>query len=167
MQSELGELFRRTRVSLGLTLQDLGRRIGYRNLNKGARRLDHLERDGVEAEEFVARAAVALGIDAQQVADTMTSDGVARRAEFDAWLQVPQPMALYGYAVGITFGLPLPEGLTDEQAIAHAVALQRERRVRVCLVLHRRRSLWISLDGAQRLTNASPDHPNIPYTTVR
>jgi hypothetical protein len=47
MQTRLGALVRDARVRRGLTLQAAGALIGYRNVNKGARRLDALERTGV------------------------------------------------------------------------------------------------------------------------
>jgi transcriptional regulator with XRE-family HTH domain len=166
MRTELGDLVRRTRTSQRLTPQELARRVGYRNANKGARRLEQLERRGVEAADFIDRVASSLGIDRERVAELAARDEAARRADFEAWLRVPQPMALYQYVAGITIQAPLPEGLSEQEAVAHARELQKKQRLRVCLVLDRRRSLWITSDGESFTTEATPDSPNFPYTTL-
>ncbi len=167
MQTKFGELLREARGERGLTLQELAARIGYRNLNKGARRIEHLERGGEDKQKgILGLIAAALGLDAQRVADCQAVDEEARRQEFDAWRRQPQPMKLWGYVAGVAFGLPLPAGLTDEEALTYAVALQKQRRVRMCLVLDRQRSLWISLDGKHGLAETSSARPNFPYTIM-
>ena len=56
MRTELGELFRDARLHQRLTPQEVARRLGYRNLNKGARRVERLERTGNEAPGFIETA---------------------------------------------------------------------------------------------------------------
>jgi hypothetical protein len=166
MRTELGKLIRSTRTSQQLTPQGLARRVGYRNVNKGARRLDRLERLGVEATDFIERVTSSLGIERRRVAELAARDEPVRRADFEAWLRVPQPMELYRYVAGITIGVPLPEGLTETEAIAYTVELQKRYPIRMCLVLDRRRSLWFKSDGESYMTEATPDRPNLPFTTL-
>jgi transcriptional regulator with XRE-family HTH domain len=166
MPTELGQLLRRTRTDLRLTLQGLAQRIGYRNLNKGARRLETLEVSGLGTAEIVRRAASALGIDPQAVFEARARDEAARSADFEGWLDVAQPMEVCGYVAGVTFRVPLPPGLTEEQAIAFATDAHRRWRVRMCLVLDRKRSFWISPEGKTYLTQARRDQPNSPYSTM-
>ena len=81
----VGEFLRQERIKQGLTLQALARKIGYRNLNKGARRLGRLERTGQEPAALRAPAAQALGIDPIVVAEMAARDEQTRKAQFDAW----------------------------------------------------------------------------------
>ena len=166
MRTELGELVRRARLHLQLTPQALARRLGYRNLNKGARRVERLERTGIEAPVFIEELVAALGCDQGQVADLTARDDVARRLAFEGWLNVPQPLALYRNAVGLAIGAAIPDGLTEEEAIAYAINLQRKEGLRMCLVLDRRRSIWIEEDGARHMTQTTMDRPNAPFNTV-
>lgn len=166
MRTELGDFFRSRRTQLGFTLQDLARRLGYRNADKGARRLERLERQGGAKMALVHEAAAALGIGRQEVEALRARDEEAKRADFEAWLLEPTPRQLLGYAAGVTFELPLPEGLGEEEACSHAVAVQEGLRLRVCLVLDRRRSLWIATDGTRQIVATSLDRPNYPFTTV-
>jgi transcriptional regulator with XRE-family HTH domain len=166
MQTELGELIRRSRRSLGWTLQDLARRMGYRNLQKGARRLEHLERSGIASADLEANAASALGLEPRTVFETKARDDVARQTLFQELLEDAQPMELYGYVAGVTFRVPLPERLTVDQAIGFATEARKKLRVRMCLVLDRKRSFWISSDGTSYLTQARDGQPNFPYSTV-
>jgi transcriptional regulator with XRE-family HTH domain len=166
MQTELGELIRRSRRSLGWTLQELARRMGYRNLAKGARRLEHLEQSGMASTDLEARAASALGLDQRLLVEIKARDDAARAHLFQEWLEGAQPMELYGYVAGATFRVPLPERLTEDQAIAFAMDTRQELRVRMCLVVDRKRSFWISSDGTTYLTQARAGQPNCPYSTV-
>jgi len=166
MRTQLGELLHNARLNQRLTPQDVARRLGYRNLNKGARRVERLERTGTEAPNFVDKLAAVLACDQAHVADLSARDEVARRSAFEAWLSIPQPMQLYRRVVGLAIGAPLPDGSTEEEAIEYAVNLQRKERVRICLVLDRRRSLWIEGDGARHLTQTTMEHPNSPFNTV-
>lgn len=166
MQTELGELIRRSRRSLGWTLQELAPRMGYRNLQKGARRLEHLEQPGMASADLEANAASALGLEPRTVFETKARDDVARQTLFQEWLEGAQPMELYGYVAGVTFRVPLPERLTVDQAIGFATDARKKPRVRMCLILDRKRSLWISSDGTTYLTQARAGQPNCPYSTV-
>jgi len=63
MTNHLGTYFRQQRLQQGLTLGDLARRAGYRNVSKGANKIVAFEREGQITEELLARLADALGID--------------------------------------------------------------------------------------------------------
>ena len=166
MRTELGELLRSTRLSLGLRLPALAGRLGYRNQNRGARRLERLERSGQDESELINRVADALGLDAKLVANKRERDEVIRRKAFEAWVSVPQPMRLLTMVAGVAIELPLPEGLMEQQAITYAMDLWRQKKIRLCLVLSRRRLLWISAEGTNLLAETTIDSPNVPYTTI-
>jgi transcriptional regulator with XRE-family HTH domain len=165
MKTELGEFIQRERKQRALTLQALAREIGYRNRDKGARRIERLEQSGREADDLVTRVIGALGLDVARAAELRSRDEVARKTAFEKWVQDPQPMKLLQMVVGITIEVALPEGLTEAQAVDFAVSTAKKG-ARLCLVLDRRRSLWITPEGKTTLTLTPPDHPNFPYTTV-
>ena len=108
-----------------------------------------------------------MGCDQVQAADLAARDDVTRRLAFEVWLNVPQPMKLCLFVAGVTIQAALPEGSTEEEAVACAFDLHRRERVRVCLVRDRKRSLWITRDGKRYVTEASPNRPNFPYTALR
>jgi hypothetical protein len=166
MDTELGFYVRHERMRQGLTLQALARKVGYRNLDKGARRLERLERTGREEKDLVDRAIVALGLDAARAAELAARDDAARKVAFEKWAKVPQPMMLFQMTIGITVEHALPENATEQQAIDFALDMAKTG-VRMCLVLDRRRSMWISPGGkTTTLTLTTPDSPNLPYTTL-
>jgi transcriptional regulator with XRE-family HTH domain len=167
MPTQLGALFKSVRTGQGRTLQSLAAAIGYANFNKGARRIERLEREGVESAEFVERLASALGIDREQVANLGERDNARRRAEFEEWVRMPQRhMELHRFLAGITLRAFLPEGLSEDEAIAHAKTVQKAEGLRMCLMLDRRRSLWFTSDGATYETEATPERPDFPFTTL-
>lgn len=165
MRTELGDLLRQERLRRGLTLQDLARHIGYRNVNRGARRLERLERTGREVKEFVKTVAASLDAGAQ-VPELLARDEQARHEAFQVWLAEPQEMELLQMACGVTLGVPLPAGLSEKEAIGRALAVREKTGLRTCLVLDRRRSLWIASDGRAGIIETTPDSLNFPYTTL-
>ena len=165
MRSDAGEFLRNERLRHGLTLQDLARRIGYRNANKGARRIEELETSGRGTRTLVDSVAIVLSV-GDRVRTLAARDEEARSASFAAWLEEPQPMRLLQLVCGATLEVLLPPGLSDEEAIVHARSVHRDRPFRTCLVLSRKRSFWIDRDGREWFTEASLDRPNFPYTTL-
>ena len=61
--TNLGSFIRAERVGRGLTLGQLARLVGYRNLNKGARRLACLEHTGTATPVLLVNVAEALALD--------------------------------------------------------------------------------------------------------
>lgn len=165
MQTLLGNMFENARRERGLSRQALAARLGYTNVNKGARRLERLERDGIEPDDFVVRVARVLGIDHKKVADLAARDEAVRRAEFAEWGRGPQPRGLIRFVAGVAVRTMLPDGLSDKAAIEYAERVHRMEGLRGCLLLDRRRSVWFDSDGA-RMTEAAPGWPNMPFTTV-
>lgn len=165
MRTKLGEFFRQERLRRGLPLQELARHIGYRNANKGARRLERLERTGREVREFVNLVAAHLGA-SDRVPELLARDEEARHEAFRAWLAEPQETELMQMVCGVTVRVPLPPGLSETEAIGQALAVQEKTGLRTCLVLDRKRSLWIALDGRAGIVETTPDSPNFPFTTL-
>lgn len=63
MIQPLGEYIRQVRLSKGLSLRQLAEKIGYRNLNRGIRRINKLEQNGIlPAPSVLGRLVKVLGI---------------------------------------------------------------------------------------------------------
>ena len=165
MRTELGDFLRRERLRRGFALQALARRLGYRNVNKGARRLEALERTGREAAEFVRIVAASLDA-ADRVPELLARDEEARHEAFRRWLAEPQEMELWQFVCGVTVGVPLPPGLSEDEAIGRALAVRAKTGLRTCLLLDRKQSLWIASDGHAAIVETTPDTPNFPFTTL-
>jgi len=65
---------------------------------------------------------------------------------------------------------PIPSEITTpEEAEKYACAMARLRRMQICLVLSRRKSVWIGADGVvERRTEATPfGAPNLPWMQLK
>lgn len=164
--NHLGRYFQDRRTEKCLKLGQLARLVGYRNISKGANRIARFEREGVVKEELLARLADALNIDLPTVEDLAEQDRQEFLQAWEAWVNEPVPMALVvRYMAGVCGRVELPEHITTpEHAEAYACQLAKERRLRMCLALSRRISVWISAEGTVDFrTEAEPDAPNVPY----
>jgi transcriptional regulator with XRE-family HTH domain len=74
MASRLGWYYRQKRLRLGLTVETLAVRLGYRNVRKGVRRLLRFEHTGYAPDALLAKLADALGIDYGTTLDLMERD---------------------------------------------------------------------------------------------
>ena len=111
MATLLGAFIRSARVGQRLTLQSLAARVGYRNQNKGATRIERLERDGGAATDLLDRVTFALGLDQQTLAQLAARDepdggatcapaAAAARQHADAAAPGAQEQRLQGGAAG-------------------------------------------------------------------
>src|SRR5437016_5557213 len=115
MATLLGAFIRSARVGQRLALQSLAARVGYRNQNKGATRIERLERDGGAATDLLDRVTFALGLDQQTLAQLAARDESNRQATFDAWVRMPQPMELHRFVAGVTVCSVLPGYMSQAQ----------------------------------------------------
>jgi transcriptional regulator with XRE-family HTH domain len=170
MSNHLGTYFRERRRQRGLSLGQLARLVGYRNVSKGCNRIARFERYGAVTQDLLLHLAEALGIDLPTVEGLMERDRRERLREWEAWANEPVPMRLivrYMAAVYGTVALP-DEITTPEQAEAFARDYARQHGRRVCLALSRRLSVWVGKDGrVEARTEATPDAPNTPFMRLR
>jgi hypothetical protein len=168
--SKLGVFIRAERLRDGLTLGQLARLVGYRNLSKGARRLACLEHTGTATPDLLVNVAEALALDWTTVERLAEEDRQERLREWERWVSEPVPMYLVVRlmaAIYVRKGLPA-EVTTPEQAEAWACGFAHRHRCRVCLVVSRRWSLWINADGqVEARTEARTGEPNMPLMRVR
>jgi transcriptional regulator with XRE-family HTH domain len=164
--TKLAEHFRQTRLARGLRLGDLARRLGYKNVGKGANRINTFERGGRIHKDLFAKLAVALGIDSETVDRLVEEDRRQFFAEWNAWANEPiRPHLVVRLMAAVYTIHPLPDEIqTVEQAEAYAADFARGKKMHCCLVLSRRLSVWIGDDGSfSGVTEAVPGEANVPY----
>ena len=162
--NNLGAFLRAERLRRGLSLSELARMVGYRNINKGVRRIMALEQTGSGKADLLVNVAAALNLDWTVVERLVDEDRQERLREWEQWVNEPVPIHLVVRLMAAVYARKvLPEDiLTPEQAEKWACEFAREHRWRVCLVVSRRRSVWIDAEGVYATTEARPDQSNMP-----
>ena len=169
MKSKLAEHFHQARLDKGLKLGQLARLAGYKNVAKGARRIEALERHGNVHADLRNKLADLLGIDHMTVDRLMDEDQRQFLAEWNAWASEPiRPYLIIRYMAAVYSHRELPEEIQSaEEAEAYATNVARTRHFRCCLVLSRRISVWIAADGTlEGVTEAVPGEPNTPVMRI-
>ena len=146
MARHLGEFFRSRRIEQGLSLGQLARLAGYRNVNKGVRRILRFEQDCVVRNDLLVRMTEALKISDYDLYTALCDHFHEQHLQeanelFQPYLVVRYLAAIYG-----RHELPA-EIATAVEAERYACDYARSHRWRVCLVLSRRRCVWISASG--------------------
>lgn len=170
MTNHLGDFFHHRRIERGLSLGQLARLVRYRNTNKGTRRILRFERDGTIQPDLLVKVAEALGIDWGIVEELADKDRQERLREWEAWADEPIPMYMIVRYLAAVYGRKsLPDEIrTPDEAERYACGYAREHRWRVCLVLSRRQSVWISAHGEVEFRQkARPGQPIVPSSTLR
>jgi transcriptional regulator with XRE-family HTH domain len=170
MINKLGEFLRDERLRQGLLLDELARLVGYRNVNKGMRRITALEQTGTGKADLLVNVASALNLDWAVVEELAEEDHQDRLREWDRWVNQPVPIHMVVRLMACIYcKTPLPEWVTTpEQAEAWASEFAREHRWRVCLVVSRRLSVWIDAFGlVEARTTSTPGIPNLPVGGLR
>jgi transcriptional regulator with XRE-family HTH domain len=170
MSNYLGTYFREQRMKLGLSLGDLARRVGYRNVSKGSNKIIRFEREGVITDELLARLADALAISFPKVEEFIERDRQEYLREWKAWVSQSVPMELVAKLIpAVYFRVRLPGDITTpEQAEEFARKYAKQHGWRCCLALSRRHSVWIDRNGEVEFrTEATPDQPNTPWMRLR
>ncbi len=165
MKSNLAEHFSKVRRRKDITLAQLARMMGYRNISKGCRRIDRFEKFGDICEELLVKLAVALTIDQQTVARLLDEDRQRYFREWDQWAATPiRPSIVFGHIGGIGWSELLPKDITREEAEQYASAVAKEKNRPICLVLSRRLSILFDADGNRTsVSETKPGEINLPY----
>jgi transcriptional regulator with XRE-family HTH domain len=161
MSSHLGQYFKQRRIAADITSGKFAALIGYRNLNKGCRKIQGLENEGYfEDEEFLARVAAALNIDDETIAALIQEDIDAHERWVDA--NPIQPHIVVRYMAAVYSRCKLPDGITTQgESIRFASAKAVEVKRRVCLVWSRRLSIYFDRDGQE--VSRSEEQPYMSY----
>jgi hypothetical protein len=163
--SYLGDFFRARRVERKLTTGQLARLAGYRNLGRGSNRIHRFEAGDRIAPDLLGKLTEVLEIHPDQVRRCAAED----YNDWLTWASEPiRPHLVLRWIACVYQRVELPDdALAPETAEAYAAGLARERKLRVCLVLSRRLSVYFDGTGqvSQRL-EAAPDVPCAPYAVI-
>lgn len=143
--THLARFIRLERLRQNISLGQLARMVGYRNLSKGANRLHRFEFTGKIRQDLLEKVIAALKIDMQPVEELVLKDR-------DAWEQRANelvPMRLIvRFMTAVYCEQPLPaEITTQEAAVEYACQFARQHRLRCCLAVSRRLSIYFDQDG--------------------
>jgi hypothetical protein len=167
----LSSHFKAQRLAKNLHPGDLARLVGYKNIAKGANRIVRFERQGIINDDLLIRTARALEVAWETVEELADQDRQEHVEAWTKWVDEPVPMRLViRWMAAIYSERRLPKEITtSEEAEAFACALARQLKRQMCLVLSRRKSVWIGVDGVvTRRTEATPfGSPNEPWMQLK
>ena len=170
MTTHLAEHFRKTRLQKGLKLSEVALRMGYsrtaRSLSHGCNRLHRFETTGdIDIHLFTKLMAV-LEIDQATVNEVLQQD----LEDWLKWANEPiRPHLVVRLMAAIYSQADIPDEVQSvEEAERYASEFAKGHKLRVCLVLSRRVSVYFADDGSfQYASEAVPGgEPNQPYTVV-
>jgi hypothetical protein len=148
--------YRNRRLGIHLSLTQLARMVGYKNVSKGYRRIDVFERTGACHPILFAKLTELLGID----------ERTRNRLEYEdykEWLAMPaNPPTPYLLRTGLRGCLGLPEDATTVTEMErYAAGYARRHRTNVCLVLDNRIAVRFAPDGTLRdiIETQPPQNP--------
>jgi hypothetical protein len=170
VMNHLGNFFHNERINHGLSLGELARMVGYRNISKGSRRITRLEQQGDCTEDLLAALADAMSIDLQTVNTLIDQDRQEHLRAWEEWASEPVPMRLIARYIPAVYGtVPLPEEITTPtQAEVFACEYAKQNGRKVCLALSRRLSVWIDAQGqVYARTETTPDDLNLPFMRLK
>ena len=165
MNSQLGAYVSEARQRMGWSRQELARRIGYKNLNKGARRIERVENQGPYETALFWEIVGALKLDHEEIKKRVALDHKA----YEASLDEPVPMKMIVRLIPAAyFSHTLPGNINPhEEAKAYAVEYAKCHRRKVCLVLSRRYSYWVDESGKGFMNETTREKPsNSPYMRI-
>jgi len=166
MTTHLSRYFKKRRLEMKLRLGELAKTLGYRNISKGARRVDAFETTGNIKEQLFKKLTAVLEIDEKTVNGLLQQD----LSDWLKWANEPiRPYIVVRLMAAIYSQAELPaEVQSAEEAERYASDFAKGHKLRVCLVLSRKVSVYFADDGSfQYASEAVPGgEPNQPYTVV-
>ena len=171
MSNHLGEFVQSRRETQGLTRYEVARRLGYKNLTKGSRRLTDLEEGRQVHKDFLVRLMSLFEIEPLVVQELIERDRQDFIVAWNKWADEPIPISVTIRLIpGFFGGTNLPEAVkTEEQAIAFGVETATRMKKKVFVVISRRKSRSTihedgRVDGPIRWS--TPEHSATPYMSL-
>lgn len=163
--SHLGVFFRDRRVARQLSLSQVARLLGYKNLSRGCNKIKAFEAGGKVQPDLLGKLAKVMEIDPEEVRQRIAED----YRDWLAWANEPiRPYMVVRILACIYQRVELPdEALSPVAAVAFAADVARDRKFKVCLVLSRRVSVWFDATGKESgRQEATPDVPCEPFVVI-
>ena len=152
-----------------LSVGQLARLAGYRNLSKGSKRIHAFESSGFVRADLLDKLGDVLHVDAETVGALVRTDRRRFLREWAKWASVSiRPYIVIRLLPGWYTVVNVPEDRGDfASAKAFAAAKAREARRDVCLVWSRRVSVYFGPTGAvTRESEAVPGGEHTPWMRV-
>ena len=170
MKSYLGSYLKSERLKHKLNTAQLAEKVGYRNINKGMRRINILEREGIATPTLLSKVVDALKLDTGCVDNLIKLDREANEAEYERWLN--EPINMY-YTIRmmptVYLSYDLPSNIkTEDEAIAYVSAIAKDKKCLAWLNLSRRETVLIDRSGGitERHKHCLHD-TTLPYLLIR
>ena len=170
MTTKLACYIKQERVKQGLNYAQVSRKMGYKNLNKGIRRIIDLEREDVVHPEVLDRIIDALELDKDKVKYLVQLDEEEQQRKFDEWVNTPIKWHLIIRWMPAVYGEREIPGYikTQDEAIDYAREVAKELKSMVWLVLSRKENIHIYPDGSVRSRNeVTMDNSWLPFTRIK
>jgi len=91
--TNLSRFIKEEREKQGLNYAEVSKMMGYKNINKGMRRIIDLEREGVVHPEVLEKIISALDLDQDYIDALVLKDRQEYEEEFEKWLSEPIDVA--------------------------------------------------------------------------
>jgi len=170
MTTNLSAYIKKERIKQGLNYAEVSKKMGYKNINKGMRRVIDLEREGVVNPEVLDRIVDALELDQVYVDQLIQEDKEQEKREFEEWVNTPIDWHLIIRWMPAVYGERAIPGYlkTEDEAIDYAREVAREYKSMVWLVLSRKENIHIYPDGSIKSRNeVTMDFINLPYAEIK
>lgn len=169
MSNYLGRYIQIRREELGLGPTEVAHLLGYKNLNKGRRRLQSVEDGRGTCRDFLLRLMGILQIEPKVIRDLIDRDRREYVAAWEKWADEPVPISVVMRAVpGFMLGIDVPGDLTTpEQALTFGIEMAKRKHKKVIVVVSRRLSYTIHENGVvDGPFVATPVERAMPYMTL-
>lgn len=160
-----GIFLRDRRTQLKLTAGQLAAKIGYKNINKGIRRIAAVE-NGKTEPELTAKIMAHLEVTEEDRAQCLSQEPLLRKQLIEK-LPEFQPVLVWRAMACVYVPVKLPENITARQdMLAYAAELAKTRRSNCCLKLDYDLRYWINKNGEiskadNRMENTPTAKPNL------
>ena len=170
MKTTLTKYIREQRIKQGLNYAEVSKKMGYKNLNKGMRRIIDFEREGIIHKEILEKIIDVLELDRTNINQLIQEDWEQEKREFEKWVNTPIDWHLIIRWMPAVYGEREIPGYikTEDEAIEYAREVAREYKSMVWLVLSRKENIHIYLDGSVRSRNeVKIEHSWLPFARLR
>jgi len=170
MTTKLAGYIKKERLKQGLNYAEVSQMMGYKNLNKGMRRIIDLVREGVVDPEVLDRIIDALDLDQDYIDALVLKDREEYEEKFEKWLSEPiEPYYTLRMMPCIYLSYDLPGNLsTENEAEEYVAKIAKEKQVKAWVNLSRREKIYITEKGEIRgKIKTTIENVSYPYTRIK
>ncbi len=169
MITNISRFVKQERIKQGLGYAELSRKMGYKNINRGMRRIIDLERENEAHPEVLEKIIVALELGREYIDQLIQQDKDYQQREFEKWVNTPIKWHLIVRWMPAVYGEREMPGYikTEKEAIEYAVGVAKEYSSMVWLVLSRKENVHIDKDGTIKSKyEITQDFMSLPYMDI-